>query len=118
MPNKKRYIEVGRLRALLPIYYPTVETAIKQAPTADVVPRAEYEKVKAENAELKRRLEAAIEDMKSMALAMRESDELSEACCFACICENLPDDCILPYGECPGYETNNCFEWRDAQGEG
>ena len=61
-----------------------------------------------------RELAAAVSDMKIMALAMRESEELSEGCCFACVCDaqNLPDDCILPYGECPGYEKDDCFEWR------
>lgn len=65
----------------------------------------EIQRVKAER-------DAAVKDMKIMALAMRESEELSEGCCFACICENLPADCILPYGECPGYEKDDCFEWR------
>lgn len=67
--------------------------------------RTELEQVKAER-------DAAVKDMKILALAMRESEELSEGCCFACICENLPADCILPYGECPGYEKDDCFEWR------
>ena len=74
---------------------------------------------RAEAAEAER--DAAVEDMKVMALAMRESDELSEGCCFACVCDgqNLPGNVILPYGECPGYDTNDCFEWRgpDEKGE-
>lgn len=67
----------------------------------------------------KRRADAAVEDMKVMALAMRESDELSEGCCFACAHDgqNLPDDAILIYGECPGYEADDCFEWRGAKEE-
>ena len=70
-----------------------------------------------ENKRLQKQLDAAVEDMKIMALAMRESEELSEGCCFACICDaqNLPDGCILPYGECPGYERNDCFKWRGAE---
>ena len=69
---------------------------------------------KAQLAASQRRERAAVEDMKVMALAMRESDELSEGCCFACVCDgqNLPGNVILPYGECPGYDTNDCFEWR------
>jgi len=66
-------------------------------------------------------LKQAVEDMKVMALAMRENEELSEGCCFACVCDaqNLPDNCILPYGECPGYDTEDCFEWRgEKKGEG
>lgn len=57
---------------------------------------------------------AAVEDMKILALAMRESEELSEGCCFACTydAQNLPDNVILAYRECPGYDTDECFEWR------
>lgn len=65
------------------------------------------------------KLDKAVGDMNVMALAMRENDELSEACCFACICDgaNLPEGVILPYGECPGYERNDCFEWRGDAAE-
>ena len=61
---------------------------------------------------------AAVEDLKVMALAMRESEELSEGCCFACAydAQNLPDNVILAYGECPGYDTDECFEWRGPSG--
>lgn len=82
--------------------------------------RTENESLTEQLKEAQEQRDKAVEDMNVMALAMRESDDLSEACCFACIndAQNLPDGCILPYGECPGYETNNCFEWRGAQGEG
>ena len=75
---------------------------------------AENKKLKQQLDEVNARLGAAVEDMNVMALAMRESDELSETCCFACICDaqNMPDDCILSYGECPGYDTTDCFQWR------
>ncbi len=74
----------------------------------------EIESLKARLAEAERRERAAVMDLKAMALVMRESEELSEGCCFACICDgqNLPDGCILPYGECPGFERDDCFEWR------
>ena len=77
------------------------------------------ERLEAQLAESKRRERAAVEDMKVMALAMRESEELPEGCCFACVCDaqNLPDNCILAYGECPGYDTNDCFEWRGVAGK-
>jgi hypothetical protein len=80
-----------------------------------------------ENADLCTQLElsrererAAVRDMKVMALAMRESEELTEGCCFACAYEaqNIPGDVILAYGECPGYNSDNCFEWRGPAGEG
>lgn len=75
------------------------------------------ESLQAQLATEKRRERAAVEDMKVMALAMRESEELSEGCCFACAYDgqNLPDDAILIYGECPGYEADDCFEWRGPQ---
>lgn len=84
-----------------------LRTIIKDA--ADLI-----ESLQAQLAAEKRRADAAVEDMKVMALAMRESDELSEGCCFACAHDgqNLPDDAILIYGECPGYEADDCFEWR------
>ena len=31
--------------------------------------------------------------------------------------QNLPDGAILAYGECPGYERDDCFEWRGPQAE-
>ena len=77
---------------------------------------------KAANAlsESRERERAAVEDMKAMALAMRESEELTEGCCFACAHEaqNIPGDVILAYGECPGHNSDNCFEWRGPAGEG
>lgn len=70
------------------------------------------EKAKREAAE--KRTEAAIADLKVMALAMRESEEMPEGCCFACLyeSENLPDNVLLAYGECPGFDSDECFEWR------
>jgi len=51
---------------------------------------------------------------------MRESDELQEGCCFACKydSQNLPDNVMLAYGECPGYDSDDCFEWRGLPQEG
>ena len=70
---------------------------------------------RAESAE--RELDAAIAEMKIMALAMRESDELQEGCCFACKydSQNLPGNVMLAYWECPGYDYDDCFEWRGLQ---
>lgn len=80
---------------------------LQQAEIAELTARAE-------RAEKER--DAAIADMKIMALAMRESDELQEGCCFACKydSQNLPDNVMLAYGECPGYDSDDCFEWRGA----
>lgn len=75
------------------------------------------ESLRTQLSESQRREKAAVEDMKVMALVMRESEEISEGCCFACKhdAQNLPGDVILAYGECPGYECSNCFEWRGLQ---
>jgi hypothetical protein len=79
--------------------------------------REKLERLQAENAQLQAERDAAVEDLNIMALAMRESEELSENCCFACAYDgqNLPDNVILAYGECPGYDTSDCFKWRGAK---
>lgn len=78
------------------------------------------EKLQAELEASQRRERAALSDMKVMALAMRESEELSEGCCFACAydAQNLSGDVILAYGECPGYNVDECFDWRGPEQEG
>lgn len=80
-----------------------------------------YDAWKKQALEAQRRERAAVEDMAVMALAMRESAEMPEGCCFACTydAQNLPDNVMLAYGECPGYDKNDCFEWRGpGAGEG
>ena len=59
--------------------------------------------------------DAAVEDLKTMALAMRESDELEVGCCFACKFDASNNDNMEPWNECPGFNTDNCFEWRGLQ---
>lgn len=88
-------------------------------PDEDLIHRAALELV-AELEASKRREMAALSDMKVMALAMRESEELSEGCCFACAydAQNLSGDVILAYGECPGYNVDECFDWRGPEQEG
>ena len=68
---------------------------------------------RAEAAEAER--DAAVEDLKTMALAMRESDELEVGCCFACKFDASNNDNMEPWNECPGFNTDNCFEWRGLQ---
>ena len=91
--------------------------------TVDLKVAELYKRIKRENTALREKAEraekerdAAIADMKTMALVMRESDELQEGCCFACKydSQNLPDNVMLAYGECPGYDSDDCFEWRGA----
>ena len=75
---------------------------------------------RAEQAELER--DAAVVDMKSIVDAVRE--EYSDGtCCFACKYDfdTSCDEYGCCPGECPGFESNDCFEWRGLQpqeGEG
>lgn len=55
-----RYVDVEKFQNAIRNYYPQAEYAINQIPCASVVPRFEYDKLEAENKELKRQLGAAI----------------------------------------------------------
>ena len=117
---KAAHEELGKLRKWLADYRTGTKRLKKRiARLQDERDRAQMEKYQADEvlSKAERRERAMIEDMKEMALAMRESEELPEGCCFACICDaqNLPDNVILAYRECPGYDRNDCFEWRGAQ---
>lgn len=63
--------------------------------------------------------DAAAKDMKLMADKARE-EHGDDVPCFACRYDG--DRSILPSGdfaeECPGFDREDCFEWRGAQGEG
>ena len=63
-----------------------------------------------------RRERAAVEDMKLIVDAARE-EHCDETCCFACKFDC--DTSITWTGdyacECPGFERDNCFEWRGPQ---
>ena len=72
---------------------------------------------RAEQAELER--DAAVVDMKSIVDAVRE--EYSDGtCCFACKYDfdTSCDEYGCCPGECPGFESNDCFEWRGLPQEG
>lgn len=66
------------------------------------------ETLEAELETAKKERDAAIADMTRMANALREHDETQEAPCFACMFSAENTDAI---GECPGYETDHCFQW-------
>ena len=72
---------------------------------------------RAEQAELER--DAAVVDMKSIVDAVRE-EYIDGTCCFACKYDF--DTSCDEYGccpvECPGFESNDCFEWRGLPQEG
>ena len=72
---------------------------------------------RAEQAELER--DAAVVDMKSIVDAVRE--EYSDGtCCFACKYDfdTSCDEYGCCPGECPGFESNDCFEWRGLPQDG
>lgn len=66
-------------------------------------------------AEVERERDAAISDMKSMALSMRESEDMQESCCFACAFSDDNADGVT-FGECPGFDRDDCFKWRGTEG--
>jgi hypothetical protein len=80
------------------------------------------ESLQAQLAASQRRERAAVEDMKLIVDAVREA-HCDETCCFACKYD--ADFSIAPSGdwanECPGFERDDCFEWRgpieDGKGE-
>lgn len=67
---------------------------------------------RAEKAEAER--DKAVDDMKTMADCMRESEETTESCCWACKYDPTNND-YLGTTECPGYERDDCFEWCGLQ---
>ena len=72
---------------------------------------------RAENAERER--DAAIEDMKLIVDAVRE-EHCDETCCFACKfdCDTSINDSGEYGSECPGFDRDDCFEWRGLPQEG
>ena len=62
--------------------------------------------------------EAAVEDMKRIVDKVRET-HCDDTCCFACKYD--ADFSITEAGdfanECPGFDTNECFEWRGVKEE-
>jgi len=106
--------------------------------TTDVVPRAEYEKVKAENEELKRRLERVIKDnCEDICKHCKNQIECKSKECEAYVSGVGDIDGKYPtmkwscedfdFGTCPMMEKTPCngcvdndycgFKLRDAQGE-
>jgi hypothetical protein len=65
-----------------------------------------------------RRERAAVDDMKLIVDAVRE-EHCDETCCFACKfdCDTSITDSGDHACECPGFERDDCFEWRGPQDE-
>ena len=62
------------------------------------------------------RADAAERDMKLIADAVREK-HCDQTCCFACKhdCDTSTNDSGEFEEECPGFDKDDCFEWRGAQ---
>jgi hypothetical protein len=76
---------------------------------------AEYEDtglIPEEVKKLQSREKEAIKDMTDMANYMRQYDDTSDGCCFACAFDDTNTEAC---GECPGYEADECFMWRGLQ---
>lgn len=89
---------------------------------------AELGRLRNENARLlsqlqdaQRRADKAVEDMKNIVDNVRE-EHCDETCCFACKfdCDTSITDSGAHACECPGFDRDDCFEWRGPQeaGEG
>lgn len=77
------------------------------------------ESLQAQISASQRRERAAVEDMKLIVDAVREA-HCDETCCFACKfdCDTSITDSGCHANECPGFERDDCFEWRgSAAGE-
>ena len=72
---------------------------------------------RAESAERER--DAAIADMKLIVDAVRE-EHCDETCCFACKfdCDTSINDSGEYGSECPGFDRDDCFEWRGLPQDG
>ena len=87
-------------------------------PDEDLVHRAALEIIAALR-ESQRMERAAVEDMKLIVDAVRE-EHCDETCCFACKfdCDTSITDSGAHACECPGFERDDCFEWRGPQEKG
>lgn len=80
---------------------------------------AENARLTTERDEAQRRADAAVEDLKLIVDAVREA-HCDETCCFACKfdCDTSITDSGCYANECPGFERDDCFEWRGPQEAG
>jgi hypothetical protein len=78
--------------------------------------REENVRLRYELQESQRRERAAVEDMKRIVDNVRET-HCDETCCFACKfdCDTSITDSGCYANECPGFERDDCFEWRGPQ---
>lgn len=65
---------------------------------------------------LKAERDKAVEDMKSIVDNVREEHN-DETCCFACKfdCDMSITDAGDYLNECPGFDKDDCFEWRGLE---
>lgn len=62
---------------------------------------------------LKELLKKAVDDIKSLADGVREAHGDDSVCGFCQYdCDTTVGECGEPYEECPGFDSDICFEWR------
>ena len=72
--------------------------------------------LQAENTRLQAERDKAVGDMKNIVDAVRE-EHCDETCCFACKfdCDTSITDTGDFACECPGFDKDDCFEWRGLE---
>jgi len=103
----------------LPAMIARYKQVMADANEIDIAKDEEMEQLRADLAASQRRERAAVEDMKLIVDAVREAHG-DETCCFACKfdCDTSITDSGCYANECPGFERDDCFEWRGPQEAG
>jgi hypothetical protein len=119
MPGKELQMNGNEMVQILQKANETIETlqgAYEVISALADARKEEIESLQAQLAESQRRERAAVEDMKLIVDAVREA-HCDETCCFACAfdCDTSINDSGVPNCECPGFERDDCFEWRGPQ---
>ena len=100
----------------LPAMIARYKQVMADANEIDIAKDEEMEQLRADLAASQRRERAAVEDLKLIVDAVREA-HCDETCCFACKfdCDTSINDSGVPNCECPGFERDDCFEWRGPE---
>ena len=104
--------EIERLKTAM-----TVAKNIIANRTDELLSKTEQLTARAEQAERER--DAAKADMKLIADAVREK-HCDDTCCFVCKfdCDTSKNDSGEFENECPGFDRDDCFEWRGLPQDG
>ncbi len=102
---EKQAADIKRLRA-----------ALEEETSRRYQAECNYDKWKSQCARVIAQRDAAIAEMKRIVDAVRE-EHCDETCCFACKydCDTSITDTGDYACECPGFERDDCFEWRGVK---